>query len=135
MPQPYFDSAHVTITWDDALTCVHAVWRGFVPTAILQEGMETILRLLIEKKGHLLLVDLRELTLTDIGDQTWLAAVWISQAANEGLQFAALILPTRAVARLGVKTVVHKTLRNFHRNPIFRYARGRTRMGSSRAIT
>lgn len=103
-----FDKPYLTIHWNPSDRIVMMEWKDFVYGEEFRQALDKGLSIVIENKTNRWLADLRHLGVLSPGDQKWSNENWFPRAHNAGLTRMALVLPERAVAKMGVNNIMKK---------------------------
>jgi len=103
-----FDKPYLTIHWNPSDRIVMMEWKDFVYGEEFRQALDKGLSIVIEHKTNRWLADLRHLGVLSPGDQKWSNENWFPRAHNAGLTRMALVLPERAVAKMGVNNIMKK---------------------------
>lgn len=104
----YFDNEFGTVRWDDLSGAVWHSWKQFADGNDFRTVVNAGVDLLILKKTHRWLGDLRNLGPVTQEDQTWSYEVWMRRATEEGMTHLALVSPRKVVAQMAVKSFLSK---------------------------
>ena len=97
-----------SVDYDVDVPCVVMSWRGYATSAVFRAANEQVLHMIGDRRAKKLLGDITEFVLIGAEDQDWLNNVWLPQAMEAGLRFAALVTPSFYFNRVAVDNVVKK---------------------------
>jgi hypothetical protein len=100
----YLDEPFLTIHWEEDGGIVWAESKDSTGGEPLHRVMEAALRLIIEKKAHGWLGDIRRLPSFDTADTKWVNDNWFPRAVAAGIRRIAIVAPKRVVLALAVKS-------------------------------
>lgn len=102
----YYNERWLTIRWDDSVSAVYTVYKGYAEGDEFREGHEAGLRLLRQKRTSRWISDARQLAPIRQVDQQWLNTDWVPRGIAAGWRWLAIVSPEAAVARMSVRQVV-----------------------------
>lgn len=103
-----YDKPFLSVHWDNVHKIVVMEWKSFVSGDLFREGLNTGLNLVIEKRTHRWLADLRKIGVVSQEDQKWSNEDWFPRAIQGGIQRMALLIPESALAKMSVNTIMSK---------------------------
>jgi len=104
----YWEEPHLVIHWDDEVKCVQMEWKGFSYGELFRTGLNKGLQLVIERKTHRWLADLRKLGIVNQEDQNWSNNDWFPRALLGGVRRMAIVVPTSELAKMSVDAIMSK---------------------------
>src|SRR5262245_52685267 len=106
----FFQTDYVTITWDSEIEAVFSVWQGYTGGGLgkVQTGYQKIIELLIEKKSHRWVSDIRKLKVVDPADQVWIATTAHEELVKAGLTVLAVVMPENILAQVSIKQISNR---------------------------
>ena len=104
----YWSADFLDVFWDDSCQCAKMVWKKFVQGEDFRSGLNKGLNLIMEKKAYRWLADLRNMQVLSIADQAWSNENWFPRAVSGGIRRMAIIYPSSALAKVGVKNIMNK---------------------------
>jgi SpoIIAA-like len=96
----YYQDEYVTITWEEAVLCVVAEWRGFIPFEVFTAAMNKNIQLLEEKFASKYVVDITMSGALPPQHAEWVRSDWRPRAVKAGLRKAATVMPESVLAKL-----------------------------------
>lgn len=104
----YTETPNLVIYWDEIVECVHIEWKGFAYGEMFREGLNKGLQLLINRKAHRWLADLRKSRIVNQEDQNWMRYDWSPRSLLAGVRRVAIILPESELAKMSVDAIITK---------------------------
>lgn len=104
----YYDSAHLTVKYDEDLDAVVMDWHGFAEGEEYREGLDSGLKLVKKQSAENWLADLREMGTVSQTDQEWSNEDWFPRALQTSLANMAIVQPEDVVADMSVDNIMQE---------------------------
>lgn len=104
----HFEKDYLEVHWDENIKCVIMIWKKFAKGLDFRNGLDTGLNLIIEKNASKWLADLRSMQVIAVEDQNWSNEDWFPRAIKGGIRKMAIVQPTSALTKMGVKNIMSK---------------------------
>jgi hypothetical protein len=105
---PLYTDTAFAVAVEPEVPCVTMTWRGYHTSAQFRAHNDEVMALIVRTGASKLLGDIRDFTLIGADDQRWLNDVWLPSAMDQGLRYAALVVPVFYFNKVAVQTVVDR---------------------------
>lgn len=99
------DDQHIIVTYHEDEKCLDYMWKDFVPSILLRERLEKVIKWIEEYKAEALINNLKHVGAVSKEDQMWIAKVFSPALVNAKLKYSVIVLPTSIFGKLANEEV------------------------------
>ncbi|WP_373229210.1 hypothetical protein [Cohnella sp.] len=101
----YYESPQAKVSWNEAVKAVIFEWKSFAQGEQYRTPINKILDLAVQKQSKKVLYDCRKMSAISQDDQNWVAQDWYARSIEAGINYSAIVLPEKVIAKSSVNRV------------------------------